>query len=65
LVPRYRIIDLSGPELGITDDPREHIEMGEQVALPEGGTAEVVEVYDDEEHGREGGVNAALVADVE
>jgi hypothetical protein len=64
-VPRYRIIDLAGSELGIVEDPREQIDMGEQVALPEGGSAEVVEVYDDEEHGREGGVNATLVADTE
>jgi hypothetical protein len=64
-VPRYRIIDLAGSELGIIDDPRAQIEMGERIALPEGATAEVVEVYDDEEHGREGGVNATLVADIE
>ena len=56
---------MAGSELGIVEDPRDAIEMGEQVALPDGGTAEVVEVYDDEEHGREGGVNATLVADVD
>jgi hypothetical protein len=61
-MPRYRIIDTAGSELGIIEDPRESISEGEDVALPEGGTAEVLEVYDDE-HGREGGVNATLVAD--
>ena len=62
-VPSYRIIDTAGSELGIVDDPREEIREGEDVALPDGGTAEVLEVYDDEEHGREGGVQATLVAD--
>jgi hypothetical protein len=62
-VPTYRIIDTAGSELGIVEDPRAAIREGEDVALPEGGTAEVLDVYDDEEHGREGGVNATLVAD--
>lgn len=62
-MPTYRIIDTDGSELGIVEDPRAAIREGEDVALPEGGTAEVLDVYDDEEHGREGGVNATLVAD--
>jgi hypothetical protein len=62
-MPSYRIIDTAGSELGIIEDPRDEIHHGEAVALPDGGTAEVLEVYDDEEHGREGGVNATLVAD--
>jgi hypothetical protein len=64
-VARYRIIDSAGSELGIVDDPRETIDLGESVALPEGGEAEVIDVYDDEEHGREGGVNATLAVDVD
>jgi hypothetical protein len=64
-MPRYRIIDSAGGELGMIEDPREAIELGESVALPEGGEAEVVDVYDDEEHGQEGGVNATLAVDVE
>ena len=60
---RYRIVDTAGSELGIVEDPRDPIAEGEMVALPEGGSAEVLEVYDDEEWGREGGVNATLVAD--
>lgn len=31
--------------------------------LPDGGEAEVIDVYDDDEHGREGGVNATLAVD--
>jgi hypothetical protein len=64
-VPLYRIIDSAGSEVGIVEDPREAIELGESVALPDGGEAEVIDVYDDEEHGREGGVNATLAVDVE
>ena len=65
-MPRYRIIDSAGSELGIIEDARESIDLGETVALPEGGgEAEVIDVYDDEEHGREGGVNATLAVDVE
>ena len=64
-MPRYRIIDSAGSELGIVDDPRDAIELGENVALPGGGEAEVIDVYDDEEHGREGGVNATLAVDFE
>jgi hypothetical protein len=37
--------------------------MGETVYLPTGQPAQVVEVYDDEEHGQEGGVRATLVVD--
>ena len=64
-MPQYRIIDSAGSELGIVEDPRDVIELGESVALPEGGEAEVIDVYDDEEHGQEGGVNATLAVDVE
>ena len=64
-MPRYRIIDSAGSELGIFEDGRESIDLGEMVALPEGGEAEVIAVYDDDEHGREGGVNATLAVDVE
>ena len=62
-MPKYRILDTAGSELGIVEDPRPAIDVGEQVALPEGGTAEVLDVYDDDEHGRDGGVEATLVAD--
>jgi hypothetical protein len=64
-VPRYRIIDSAGSELGIIEDSRDAIDLGEAVALPDGGEAEVIDVYDDEEHGQEGGVNATLAVDVE
>ena len=52
-----------GSELGIVEDPRDAIELGEMARLPEGGEAEVIDVYDDDEHGREGGVNATLAVD--
>jgi hypothetical protein len=63
-VPRYRVIDSAGSELGIIEDPRETIGLGELATLPEGGEAEVIDVYDEEE-GKEGGVNATLAVDVE
>ena len=59
---RYRFIDTAGSELWISeldDEPAE----GATVTLPDGNDAEVVEIYDDE-HGREGGVEATLVVDV-
>ena len=64
-MPRYRIIDSAGSELGIIEDPRDTIDLGEMAPLPGGGEAEVIDVYDDEEHGREGGVNATLAVDVD
>jgi hypothetical protein len=62
---RYRLIDTAGSELGIVETAAESIGEGETVRTPEGRTARVVEVYDDEEHGREGGVQATLGVDDE
>jgi hypothetical protein len=45
-------------------DERSSIVEGDSVRLPDGTDAEVVEIYDDE-HGREDGVAATLVVDVE
>jgi hypothetical protein len=59
----YRLIDTAGSELGTVPDERPAVAEGDMVRLPEGGEAEVLEVYDDE-HGREGGVEATLVVDV-
>lgn len=64
-MPTYRIIDSAGSELGMLEDQREAIEVGETVTLADGQTVEVLDVYDDEEHGREGGVVATLALDVE
>ena len=64
-MPTYRIIDSAGSELGMLEDRREAIEVGETVTLADGQTVEVLDVYDDEEHGREGGVAATLALDVE
>lgn len=39
------------------------ISEGDTVGLPDGRSVPVVEVYDDEEHGKEGGVASTLVVD--
>jgi hypothetical protein len=59
---RFRLIDTAGSELGIVTHPAPTVELGEAVSLPEGGTGTVVDVYDDE-HGREGGVEATLAVE--
>jgi hypothetical protein len=64
-MPQYRLIDSWGSELCIVSDDREAIDVGNTVTLPDGRTAEVLDVYDDVEHGREGGVAATLALDVE
>jgi hypothetical protein len=61
-MPSYRLIDMSGGEIGIVEDGREHIDVDEHVTLPDGATAPVVDVYDDRS-GQEGGVVAALAVD--
>jgi hypothetical protein len=43
---RYRLIDTAGGEIGIIDDPRPLIQLGESVILPGGGSGTVVDVYD-------------------
>ena len=60
---KYRLIDMAGGEIGIVADEREAIGVGDRVTLPDGNDATVVDIYDDEEHGREGGVAATLVVD--
>ena len=59
----FRLIDLAGGEIAIVTDERDSIGDGDSIALPDGRSVPVVEVYDDEEHGREGGVAATLVVD--
>ena len=61
-MPSYRVIDIAAGEIGIIEDDREQIELGERVLLPEGITAPVVDVYDDE-FGQEDGVVATLAVD--
>ena len=61
-MPSYRLIDMAGGEIGIVEDDRERIDVGEHVTLPDGGAAPVVDVYDDE-FGQEGGVVATLAVD--
>jgi hypothetical protein len=60
---QYRLIDTAGSEIALVSDERSEIVEGEAVALPDGTTAAVLEVYDDED-GREGGVEATLVVAV-
>ena len=60
---RFRLIDMAGGEIGIVEDERVAISDGEWVSMPDGERVELVEVYDDDEHGREGGVAATLVVD--
>ena len=59
---RYRLIDTAGGELGIVEDLRDSVTEGDEIPLPDGSPAEIVEVYDDDE-GRDGGVRATLVVD--
>jgi hypothetical protein len=58
---RYRLIDTSGSEIAIVSDPREVAE-DDDMNLPDGSVATILEVYDDED-GREGGVRATVVVD--
>jgi hypothetical protein len=59
---RYRVIDTSGSEIGIVTDERPELAEDDEVTLPNGTAAIVLEVYDDED-GQEGGVVATLVVD--
>lgn len=59
---RYRLIDIAGGEIGIIEDPRPQIQAGERVALPDGTSGTVIDLYDDED-GREGDVQATLVVE--
>ena len=57
---RFRLIDTAGSEVAIVVRPSPAIGEGDLVLLPGGGTAAVLEVYDDED-GRDGDVQATLV----
>jgi len=60
---RYRLIDTAGGEIGIVEDDRSGLKEGDEIFLPDGGlSAEIVEIYDDED-GREGGVDATMVVE--
>lgn len=54
---------MAGGKIGIVTDERDSISDGDTIALPVGLSVPVVEIYDDEEHGKEGGVAATLVVD--
>lgn len=53
---------MAGGEIGVVTDERTNIELGDEMTLPDGTTAPVVDVYDDE-FGKEGGVEATLAVD--
>lgn len=59
---RYRLIDTAGGEIGIVNDSRPTIQLGERVQLPDGSAGTVVDVYDDED-GQEGDVQATLAVE--
>ena len=59
---RFRVIDTAGSELGIVEDDRSEIVEGNIVQTPDGDTATVLDVYDDE-FGREDDVVATLIVD--
>ena len=61
---RYRLIDTAGSEVGVIEDDRAEIAAGETVQTPDGTLGTVLEVYDDDE-GRDGGVVATLVVDMD
>jgi hypothetical protein len=60
---RFRLIDMAGGEIGIIEWASPRVGEGDTVCTPDGQAVPVVEVYDDDEHGREGGVEATLVVD--
>jgi hypothetical protein len=62
---KYRLIDTAGGEIGIVSYDRQGITEGDSVRLPDGRDTPVIEVYDEEENGKEGGVEATLVVDDE
>jgi hypothetical protein len=61
---RFRLIDTDGSELGIVTHEPKTIGLGETVQTPDGEQARVVDIYDDDEHGREGGVEATLAVEI-
>ncbi len=59
---QYRLIDTAGGEIGIINDSRPSIQLGERVQLPDGSSGTVVDIYDDE-YGKDGGVQATLAVE--
>ena len=59
---RYRLIDTAGSEIAIVADTREELEEDDEIDLPDGSSATILEIYDGED-GREGGVRATVVVD--
>ena len=59
---QYRLLGTSGSEVALIWDERAEIAEDAEVTLPDGTTAVVLDVYDDE-HGKDGGVVATLVVE--
>lgn len=59
---QYRLIDTAGGEIGIINDSRPVIQLGDRVRLPNGTSGIVVDIYDDE-YGKEGNVQATLAVE--
>jgi hypothetical protein len=61
-VERYRIVNLLGSEISIFEDARAQVAVGDELVLPDGPAATVVQIREDD-FGRYGGVQATLVVD--
>jgi hypothetical protein len=61
-MPRYRVIDDAGSEVGIYDLDIDEMAPGMVVTF-QGSEREVLDVYDDE-HGKDGDVEATIVLEV-
>jgi len=59
---QYRLIDTAGGEIGIINDSPPVIQLGDRVKLRDGTSGVVVDIHDDE-HGKEGNVQATLAAE--
>ena len=59
---RFRLIYTDVSEIGIIEDSRSSIPVGESVRLPDGSHDTVLEIYDDEA-GKEGDVQATLAVE--
>jgi len=65
MAERYRLIDTAVSELDIVTIDRSEIREGDTGRVPRRRRGDGRRVYDDEEHGQEGGVRATLVIDDE
>jgi len=64
VVPQYRLIDTAGSVIDILELDPTQVAEDATISLEDGREVPIVEIYDDEE-GREGGVAATLVLEIE